>query len=133
MRGILVRLRCAPGTEGAGRIADRFRFLGTGWKSGKYGESHAKTCEQPRPPRARTFQHSMWIKAKRPSVGWQERVLHRDRPLDKSFASAGGRAEELAKRARAKDYFAVTRLCVMACTESAMRFCTPTFRINLAT
>ena len=30
-------------------------------------------------------------------------------------------------------YFAVTRLWVMACTESAMRFCTPTLRISLAT
>src|SRR5438309_9502690 len=30
-------------------------------------------------------------------------------------------------------YFAVTREWVMACTESAIRFCTPTLRINLAT
>src|SRR2546427_13198606 len=30
-------------------------------------------------------------------------------------------------------YFAVTREWVMACTESAIRFCTPTLRISLAT
>jgi len=30
-------------------------------------------------------------------------------------------------------YFVVTSECVMACTESAMRFCTPTLRISLAT
>src|SRR6266436_6414136 len=29
-------------------------------------------------------------------------------------------------------YFAVTREWVMACTESAIRFCTPTLRISLA-
>jgi hypothetical protein len=66
----MVSLRGAPGTEGAGRIADRFRFLGTDWKSGTDSQSQAKTCEQPRPLRAQTFQHSMCIEAKRPSVGW---------------------------------------------------------------
>jgi hypothetical protein len=30
-------------------------------------------------------------------------------------------------------YFAATNECVIACTESAMRFCTPTLRINFAT
>src|SRR5947207_11626289 len=30
-------------------------------------------------------------------------------------------------------YFAVTSECVIACTERAMRFCTPTLRINFAT
>src|SRR5208282_5488616 len=33
----------------------------------------------------------------------------------------------------AKNYFAVTSECVMAWTESAMRFCTPTLRISLVT
>src|SRR5208282_6346465 len=32
-----------------------------------------------------------------------------------------------------KTYFAVTRECVMAWTERAMRFCTPTLRISFAT
>src|SRR6202165_2580233 len=32
-----------------------------------------------------------------------------------------------------RNYFAVTRECVMAWTESAMRFCTPTLRISFAT
>jgi len=30
-------------------------------------------------------------------------------------------------------YFAVTSECVIACTDRAIRFCTPTLRINLAT
>ena len=30
-------------------------------------------------------------------------------------------------------YFAVTSECVIACTDSAMRFCTPTLRISFAT
>jgi len=30
-------------------------------------------------------------------------------------------------------YFAATSECVMACTDKAMRFCTPTLRINFAT
>jgi hypothetical protein len=30
-------------------------------------------------------------------------------------------------------YFAATSECVMACTERAIRFCTPTLRINFAT
>jgi hypothetical protein len=30
-------------------------------------------------------------------------------------------------------YFAVTREWVIACTDSAIRFCTPTLRINFAT
>src|SRR5208283_5675385 len=34
---------------------------------------------------------------------------------------------------RRKNYFAVTSECVMAWTESAMRFCTPTLRISFAT
>jgi hypothetical protein len=33
----------------------------------------------------------------------------------------------------AGSYFAVTSECVMACTDSAMRFCTPTLRISFAT
>ncbi len=35
--------------------------------------------------------------------------------------------------ATVRDYFAVTSECVMAWTERAMRFCTPTLRINFAT
>jgi hypothetical protein len=34
---------------------------------------------------------------------------------------------------RATSYFAVTNECVMACTDNAIRFCTPTLRINFAT
>ena|ERR1022692_1405668 len=30
-------------------------------------------------------------------------------------------------------YFAATSECVIACTDSAIRFCTPTLRINFAT
>ena len=33
----------------------------------------------------------------------------------------------------ARNYFAVTSECVMAWTERAMRFCTPTLRISFAT
>jgi hypothetical protein len=35
--------------------------------------------------------------------------------------------------AQALNYFAATSECVIAWTDSAMRFCTPTFRISLAT
>jgi hypothetical protein len=35
--------------------------------------------------------------------------------------------------ARSCFYFAATSECVIACTDSAIRFCTPTLRINFAT
>ena len=40
----------------------------------------------------------------------------------------GGAVRRLAAR-----YFVVTSECVMACTDNAIRFCTPTFLISLAT
>ena len=43
------------------------------------------------------------------------------------------RSRLIAHRSLLSVYFAVTRECVIACTDSAMRFCTPTLRINLAT
>jgi hypothetical protein len=36
-------------------------------------------------------------------------------------------------KAFAQPYFAATSECVMACTDNAIRFCTPTLRINFAT
>ena len=62
--GVLVSLHGAPGTKSAARIVDRFRFLSTDWKSGTDSQSQAKTCEQARPVRAGTFQHSTDIKTK---------------------------------------------------------------------
>ncbi len=41
------------------------------------------------------------------------------------------RSKELLSRSCS--HFAVTSECVIACTDNAMRFCTPTLRINFAT
>jgi len=39
----------------------------------------------------------------------------------------------ISSKLAAQPYFAVTSECVIACTDKAIRFCTPTLRINLAT
>ena len=39
----------------------------------------------------------------------------------------------IAHSSRLTAYFVVTSECVIACTDSAIRFCTPTLRINFAT
>src|ERR1700685_425580 len=92
--GVLVRLRRTPGMEGAGRIADRFRFLGTDWTNGRDGKSQKKTCDKPPAPlRPRNFKRRTGIKAQRPTAGLPARVLHHERPLDES-GICRGTAEE---------------------------------------
>jgi hypothetical protein len=59
---------------------------------------------------------------------WEEKKFDHDPRSAREFALHRG-----TMRLSKKSYFAVTRLCVMACTDSAIRFCTPTFRISLAT
>ena len=59
---------------------------------------------------------------------WEEKKFDHDPRSAREFALPRG-----TMRMSKKSYFAVTRLCVMACTDSAIRFCTPTFRISLAT